>query len=464
MYVFCNVLSHSVFKRARGLEETTTSRQALHIHSSFSKMMNVPCAFTLLLFGVLGVSYVATTCPQQGAALGCTCKNAYGSSALKVKCKNTAAITDIPTWLPNGTVSLELEHCDIRYLNKESFKNLPNLTHVKINRQRSYRLAFNDSLVFQGLSYLYHVELADNGIRSLPAGLLANLPSLVVVALEGNRGIVTLPNDLLENSTNLKILRIDRTGVRHDVIAKIGRGHFGTNITGLSMFDTYLQYVYNGLFSGLPKLTHLAISECRIEYIGEDVMKGTQVHTITFDKNPIKRVDENAFRGSIASSFECVDCQLSSDVAFNGFLKKMPRLIRINLRNNNLTYVPKDAFGGLKNLDIIDLSNNSIATIEENPYAKLPGCDSVHCVQLQLNPLLCNCSLAWLRNFADTLTGNKSSWKCAQPQDVSGKSLISLKAQEMCDTAGQGINNAQQYSISNAFLTLAAVMFYIAGI
>ena len=61
------VLSHSVFKRAKEFEETTTTLQVLHIHLSLSEMMNVPCAFTLLLFGVLGVSYVASTCPQQGA-------------------------------------------------------------------------------------------------------------------------------------------------------------------------------------------------------------------------------------------------------------------------------------------------------------------------------------------------------------------------------------------------------------
>ena len=96
----------------------------------------------------------------------------------------------------------------------------------------------------------------------------------------------------------------------YNVITKIGKGRFGTNITAFSMFGTYIQRLSNGLFSGLPKLKYLGIVECGIESIGEDVLNGTAVRIITLDRNPIKLIDENAFQASIATTFACVDCQL----------------------------------------------------------------------------------------------------------------------------------------------------------
>ena len=72
-------------------------------------------------------------------------------------------------------------------------KNLVNLTDLKIRKQR-YRLAFNDSFVFQGLSRLVHLEFADDRIHSLPAGLFANLPSLNVVARRSLRKLIKRPN------------------------------------------------------------------------------------------------------------------------------------------------------------------------------------------------------------------------------------------------------------------------------
>ena len=107
----------------------------------------------------------------------------------------------------------------------------------------------------------------------------------------------------------------------------------------------------------------------------------------------------------------------------------MTNLRTIRLRNNQLTRIPKDAFTGLRLLDVIDLSSNSISTIEENPYADLPDCDDTTCIQLRENPLNCDCHLAWFKLFANTIedsNNNKPSWKCAEPKSVAGQSLVSL--------------------------------------
>ena len=370
------------------------------------------------------VSAQDVACPT-GASSSCTCTD------LKVKCKDNDQITGIPSWIPNNTTQLEFEKCDIRILNRDSFKNLVNLTSIKILKQ-NHRLTFNDNSVFQGLHRLSKIVFDDNNIASLPAGLFANLPSLKTLGLNDNP-LQTLPDDLLQNSSNVQTFNLANTKLDKDNITKIGEGHFGKNIQTLWISGTYIQRLKDDLFTGLPKLNALAIGNCGINIVRADILKGTELASIHLDGNTIQSIDENAFRGSKVSVFQCKGCQLTSNVTFNGFLKKMPVLYSINLQNNNLTHIPKNAFTGLTDLSIIDLSSNSIATIESNPYADLPKCVSTNtCIQLSNNPFNCDCNLAWLRSFADKVEGDKTSWKCAGPPSVAGKSLVSLEIQEFC--------------------------------
>ncbi|CAB4005020.1 leucine-rich repeat-containing 15 [Paramuricea clavata] len=386
------------------------------------------CAFiSLFSCFFLVVSAEDVACPT-GASSGCTCSKI--SDDLKVECKDNDQITDIPAWIPNNTNRLEFENCDIRILNRDSFKNLVNLTNIEIVKQ-SRRLTFNDSSVFQGLNRLSKVVFDDNNIASLPAGLFANLPSLETLGLNDNP-LPTLPDDLLQNSPNVQTFNLANTKLDKDNITKIGEGHFGKNIQALWISGTYIQRLKDGLFTGLPKLKALSIGNCGINFIGADILKGTELGSITLDGNPIQSIDENAFRGSKVPVFQCNGCQLISSVTFNGFLKKMPALYSINLQNNNLTHVPKNAFTELRDLSIIDLSSNLIATIESNPYGDLPKCGTTTCIQLDNNPFNCDCNLAWLRSFADKIEGDKTSWKCVGPPSVAGKSLLSLEINAFC--------------------------------
>ena len=383
-------------------------------------MTGLSISISIFCFFYHLVSSVDVTCPPEGVILGCTC------SEFKVECENIDQIKEIPSWIPNNTKQLGFIKCNIGFLNRDSFKNLVNLTHVTI-QQSKRPLTFNDSLVFQGLPRLLEVNFDDNDIVSLPVGLFANLPQLGTVSLNRNP-LPGLPDDFLENSTNVMYFNLVKTELARDIIAKIGRGHFGKNIQDLQLSGTVIERLIDG-FSGLPKLNNLGITSSGVKSIGADILKGTNVGSIALDGNPISVIDENAFRDSKVGTFECKGCQLTSSVTFNGFLKKMTNLYTIRLRNNQLTRIPKDAFTGLSLLDVIDLSNNSISTIEENPYADLPNCDHTTCIQLRENPLNCDCHLAWLRSFADNIedvNNNKPSWKCAEPKSVAGQSLVSL--------------------------------------
>ena len=117
--------------------------------------MSVLCVFiTLFSCFFLVVATEDVLCPP-GAPFGCRCRKILDETS--IECKDKYTITDIPSWIPNNTNQLEFENCDIRILTRDTFKNLVNLTSIKIVKQHS-GLTFNDSLVFQGLNRLSVVD------------------------------------------------------------------------------------------------------------------------------------------------------------------------------------------------------------------------------------------------------------------------------------------------------------------
>ena len=426
-----------------------------------SVLISLLCCFSHL------VSSVVVTCPK-GSNLGCKCSETLGN--FKVQCENIDAIQEIPSWIPNNTKILEFTKSDIRFLNRHSFKNLVNLTDIKIEESKN-GLTFVDRFVFQGLPHLSAVHFVDNRITALPAGLFANLPSLVLVNLNDNP-VQILPDDLFENTTEVRYFELQNTQLQQSVIQNIGQGHFGKNIDDLQLSGTHIERVLDGFFSGLPKLKNLAMFNSGVKSIGANILKDTNVRTLVLDGNLLEVIDENAFGDSKLGSFQCNGCQLTSNVAFSGFLKKITSLNTIIMENNNLTHIPKDAFTGLRLLSVIRLSNNNISTIEENPYAGLPACDSTTCVQLLGNPFNCDCNLIPFRQFVDTIndvSNNKVSWKCAEPQSVAGKSLISLKISQFCcetvtATKKCGLSNSGWIISAHVLFAVMSQMLVMFGI
>ena len=315
----------------------------------------VLCGFLLLSSFLVLLS--SAGCPSK-----CDC-----SKEKKAVCSGT--LINVPSGIPEDTEILELSQCDIKKISMNSFKNLSNLRVIEIKEQKS-GLNLQDAAIFQSLEKLQRVYLDGNGIVSLPKGLFANLSSLNTVHLNDNP-LTTLPDDLFQNSPNLKFLGLGNTKLSKEVLAKIGEGKFAANIEGLFLQGTPIQTLLRNFFSGLKNLNNLLLRNCQINYIQEDVLKETKVTSIDFGENPIKKIDANAFRGNSPAviTLKFPKCNLTTAIVQN-----VPALGSLFLENNNISHIPKDAFKTLKSLHFIDLSNNLIETIEENPFAELPKC------------------------------------------------------------------------------------------
>ena len=386
-----------------------------------------------VLFGFLLLSsflvLLSSGCPSE-----CKCPRDK-----KVVCSDTL-ITNVPSGIPEDTEILELSQCDIKNISMDSFKNLSNLIAIEIKEQKS-GLNLQDAAIFHGLEKLQRVYLDGNGIDSLPEGLFANLSSLETVHLNDNP-LTTLPDDLFQNSPNLKFFGLGNTKLSKEVLAKIGQGKFAANIEGLFLQGTPIQTLLRNFFSGLKNLNNLLLRNCQINYIQEDVLKGTKVTSIDFGENPIKSIDVNAFRGNSPAviSLKFPKCNLTTATVRN--IQNIPDLGSLFLENNKISHIPKDAFKNLKSLHLIKLSNNLIETIEENPFAELPKCSDASCLQLDSNPLNCDCNLAWLHKWTENWGDlSRKSLKCTKPDKVAGKNFAELKASQFCCLNGTKCGN-----------------------
>ena len=402
------------------------------------------------------LALIRASCPPS-----CTC------TSKKVDCKGQIGITQVPTGIPTDTEILDLSECNIRNITKENFENLTNLVTVRLQKQNS-GLSFADSSVFQGLKNLARVNLNENKMSSLPGGIFANLSKLTFVSLNDNP-LSTLPGDLFQNSPNVESFLLGNTQLSKEVLAEIGEGKFGKNMTSLGIEGTPIQDLKIGFFSGLPKLANLAIKNCEINYIRADVLKGTKIKDIDFEGNPIKNIDPNAFRGDNpgVEIFKCAKCQLTSNVVY-GFIKNMPALLRLVLSDNQLNNIPRDAFTGSRSLTDIDLANNSITTIEENPFADLSRCNSdPGCVKLKENPLNCDCNLAWFYKWTESKNWRDLEMlKCEAPGEVAGKKFTELEESQFCCSNGTkcGTSNSAWVVSAHSFVAVVSQLVILLGI
>lgn len=86
----------------------------------------------------------------------------------------------------------------------------------------------------------------------------------------------------------------------------------------------------------------------------------------------------------------------SSSVFLKVFVD-LPRLQRLKLSNNLLTYIHPDTFTGASDLSLLDLSNNSIVLKEEGSFLNQPSLTELSCR---------NCS--WSELYDDTFKNTSS--------------------------------------------------------
>ncbi|KAM4624734.1 leucine-rich repeat and immunoglobulin-like domain-containing nogo receptor-interacting protein 2b [Polymixia lowei] len=280
--------------------------------------------------------------------------------------------------IPAGVLSglsnltrLDLSHNRLVVLLDHGFQDLRKLASLEVGDNE---LVFISQRAFTGLLGLCTLTLERSNLTVVPTEALAHLHSLVKLRML-YLSINFLKPYSFKRLANLRQLEIDYWPWL-DKVPPLSL--HGLNLTTLFITNTNLSAFPGPALRNLPYLTHLNLSYCRIQHIQQ------------------------------------------------GELGQLPHLLELRLQGAQLATIEPLAFVGLKALQLLDVSQNHLDSLERGVFASP---DSLQRLYLGNNLLVCDCRLLWLLNGhkPPSLQFLDVQPECSAPERLLGKPLRDLK-------------------------------------
>lgn len=284
--------------------------------------------------------------------------------------------TEFPSSLPADTVHLSVE-----------FSNLTQLPATAL----------------QGCSGLRELHLSSNRLQALSPGLLAPVPRLRVLDLTRN-ALRSLPSGLFSTSANLSTLVLRENQLR-EVSAQWLQGLDA--LGHLDLAENQLSSLPSGLLASLGALHTLDLGYNKLESLPEGLLRGPRrLQRLHLEGNQLQRLEDS-------------------------LLAPQPFLRVLFLNDNQLVEVATGSFQGLQQLDMLDLSNNSLSSTPPGLWAFLgrPTRDMQDGFDISHNPWICDKNLVDLCRWLDANRNKMFSQNdtlCAGPEAMKGQRLLDM--------------------------------------
>jgi len=327
----------------------------------------------------------------------------------------------------NQLRQLEISYCKIRQLPPRSFVGLTRLRKLSIHTHNSDWTSLSlqpDYEALVGLDLLETLDLSDNNMQLMPAGLLCPLVNIKTVnvshnsikdlmdlGLDGGGGggseVSPLDNNC-QAPVGLETLIVTDNGLTTATpgalatLKKLKELNLARNRLGVLVQSTFdglsklesLDLSFNKLaalppniFNATPKLTTINLANNSIGTLDIDVFKGlSELQLLNLSGNSL---DENWIKPGIFSGLErLVVLDLSSNHMSridSGLLQDLYALQVLDLGHNHIhTVTPSGAFLAQKNLHILVLAHNQLEMLE---HQTLSGLHVLHSLALHHNKL-----------------------------------------------------------------------------
>ncbi|XP_011052746.1 PREDICTED: leucine-rich repeat-containing protein 15 isoform X2 [Acromyrmex echinatior] len=314
---------------------------------------------------------VMTQCPdyckcagQYAAATTATCtklvnEQSFGSSIAHLRIENAGEIR----LGPNALRARGLQHVE-------------SITIVDT------RIVELDRTAFNGITYLFAVNLTRNGLQDIHPNTFQNNTQLSLLTIAGNN-LSTLATI---SSSKLTTLDASRNKIR--VIGK-------DDLEGVPLLDQLyvksnnLKRIHQHAFSNLEQLQYLDISDNKLSLLTEHHFKSNpRLQILLMNDNPglqilpVFKTYDLQFNTFSITRFECANCGL--DNLKPGTFDEMPALTRLKLAKNHLSTLPDGFLDNLSSLRELDLSDNIINVLRPNMFR---GAINLNKLNLARNPL-----------------------------------------------------------------------------
>ncbi|XP_011442462.3 leucine-rich repeat-containing protein 15-like isoform X1 [Magallana gigas] len=356
---------------------------------------------------------------------------------------------------------LEFANNQVPTFPKSAINRLRQLQHLSWVHNRMTNISSNS---FDSLSSLTELDLRDNDIRYMYNGSFIGITEkLQVLSLRLNRltkeSIVPLGN---HNWHELKQLNL---GDMMADFTDIPNGLFGNmpKLASLFMAGNKLRVIKSNDFHGLGNMHALDLSENWIHTIEKGALSPmTRLETLDLRRqydssvtNPLN-FSLDALKGAEHAlktlhiqgnhlidqyAWEAIGAMknlVNLDISGTG-LSDIPSLLFYNhemlksltMRNNSVTVLRQESLYGLKySLEVIDISNNQIYTIDKCVFE---GFNKLNFFFASQNSFACDCNLYGLHQFFKAIpSSGLVILTCRNPTNLAGKSLLYLETGQFC--------------------------------
>jgi Leucine-rich repeat (LRR) protein len=355
--------------------------------------------------------------------------------------KNSLKADDLKS-LKNFTHLYELfiDNNFIEEIPTEIFQNLLNLGTISLNGNRINTIT-NDT--FSGLSAsMQNIYIKDNRIDSVESGAFTMLRGLRELDLSGNRiTALTLPATM----SQLLALRLARNAMTSFPNKLQSFGLLNVlDMSGNQLAVLPPLIMYNPLvillldFSGnqlenidamkyAGQIQTLNLSHNALLDIGVRIFnQSTRIDLLDISYNSFSRIPDAIINPHALASLVDVRLDYNNITAVDNFQAPVTymksAIERLSLRGNHLTALTPEMSVALNfSLHTLDVRDNLLFAVDEADFENME-----HLVELYLagNPILCDCSTAWIRALAQRVTVDGLDALCVSPYDLEGIAVV----------------------------------------
>lgn len=276
-------------------------------------------------------------------------------------------------------------------------------------------------LLFHGLDRLQEIRLAANLLSVLPYQAFAPAKELTRLDLSSNL-LVSLPDHSFRPNHELQELWL-----ANNRLMKLPSRLFSglSQLKVLDLADNEIDTLPRGLFNDLTALEHLDLEGNPITRFTDNTFRGlANLRWLSLNRLPISLLPENVWR-PVSKLRTLLLSGTKLENLRNGNLANLAELETLEIRDSPLREIGYLTLNETPSLRRIDLRNNNLAFLPVN-VANLPLLDEL---QLQGNSWACDCRMFWFVKWAESRAhlqaAFQSGLKCGH--EVNGGTVDTLQ-------------------------------------
>nr|XP_034326741.1 uncharacterized protein LOC117689471 isoform X3 [Crassostrea gigas] len=381
---------------------------------------------------------------------------------------------------------LRLRNMNTNFVSSESFKN--QLQELTVFEFANNQVPTFPKPAINRLRKLQHLSWVHNGMTTISYSSFDSLSSLTELDLRGNDIGEMLNGSFIGITDRLEFLSLQLNRITKEAIIPLGN-HNWPELEQLNLGHMVADFtdIPNGLFRNMPKLANLMMPGNKLRVIKSNDFQGLgNMHSLDLSENwihtiqrgalsPMTRLDTLDLRSQYDSNvnnpmnfsldalegaelalktlhiqdnhlidqyaWEAIGAMknlVNLDISGTG-LSDIPSLLfyshnnlgSLTMRNNDMTVLRQESLYGLKHsLNVIDISNNQIYTIEKCVFE---GFNKLNFIFASQNSFVCDCNLYGVHQFLKTIpSSGLIILTCKNPANLAGKPLLTLETGQFC--------------------------------